>query len=202
MEINKKGSSRIIIVIPSLGIVLKIARCNPLKAIRVILMALSLWPNDLGEGRALSLRAWLRRRKYYFKCGVFGPPKLRLVRSFSYLFLRGIIANMSEFIFYLANTDNKFLIPTYFSLFGIINIQPLQQNVCTSKYNTYVFEHLEQFTEANELFEHNAHAFAEGSNFCLNEEGKLCILDYAGRGTQKIVKKYGQKWNSKLERAD
>ena len=202
MKPNKQGISRIVILIPRLGIVLKIARCNPLRAVKLILMAISLFPSDLGKKSYVMSPAkfWFYKRKYHFKHGIFGPLDFRAEHSLLYLLLRGVVANTSEFIFYLRNRNNPFLIPTYFSLFGIINIQPLQRDVCTSK--DKVFQHLAKFTEFNELFKYGPHTFAEQSNFCVNKEGKLCVLDYAGTGAQKMIKKYGIKFNSKLKRAN
>lgn len=201
MKPKKEGISRIVILMPRLGIVLKIARCNPLKAIKLILITLSLFPSDMGKSYVLSpAKAWWWRRTYYFKHGICGPIKFRCEHSFLYLLFRGVVANTSEFIFYLRNRNNPFLIPTYFSLFGIINIQPLQRDVCTSK--DKVFQHLAKFTEFNELFKHGPHTFAEESNFCVNKDGKLCVLDYAGKGAQNMFLKYGQQFNSKFKRTD
>lgn len=200
MEINKKGMSRIVILIPQLGIVLKIARIDFFRSLKNIFKIIGLISDRNYETGRSKILQWFIDRKYYFKWGFIGPvDTFHVEPSLTYLLFRGIWANLSEFVFYVLNIGNGFLVPTYFSLFGIINIQPLQKDVCNK--DDKVFGHLCRFTEFNELFKHHAHTFAERSNFCVDKEGKLRILDYASKGAQKMTKKYGKQFHSKLERA-
>lgn len=197
MIINKEGTSRIVVIVPKLGIVLKIARINLLKAIFLILIAFG-FERGFQFNKVIKIKVWLRQRKYYFKHGIFGPTIRAPEPSLSYFLFRGLACNLSEFIYYLRNRNNNFLIPTYFSIFGIVNIQSLQKDVCNS--DDKVFQHLTKFTERNELFKHSPHTFAEQSNFCVDKEGKLCVLDYAAKGLQKMAKKYGDRFHSPFER--
>lgn len=186
---------------PLLGIVLKVARVNPKESFILLLKVSGFMSghhipqNKKGFDK---IKGWIADRKYHFKYGILGPVYHTAQPSIWYYLFRGVTANISEFLYYIRNTDNTFLIPTYFSLFGIINIQPLQQNICTQK--DEVFGHLKSFTEFNELYKHNPHTFFEQTNFCIDKEGKLCILDYGSKGAQRMVTKYGKQFHSKLKR--
>jgi hypothetical protein len=201
LKTNTDGNSRIIILIPYLGIVLKIARINPLKALNLIFISLGIISNILPEEYTVyqKIKRWFWLRGHHIKYDIFGPIECGSTPTLMYFLFRGIAANIGEFIYYLLNTKNEFLIPTYFSLFGIVNIQPLQKDVCNKQ--DRVFGHLCKFTEKNELFKYHAHTFAEQTNFCIDKEGRLRILDYGAIGTQKMVTKYGKQFHSKLERA-
>ena len=112
-----------------------------------------------------------------------------------YLF-QGLFDNLSEFVFYLSHFNNEFLVPTYFSLFGLVNIQPLQKNVCDIDKD--VWYHLIKNSSQKEIWDSSKHTFSTASNFSIDKNGKLKVMDYASAGVQKMTKKYGKKFHSVL----
>lgn len=103
-----------------------------------------------------------------------------------YLF-NGIISNWLEFVFYQKNKHYQLLAPTYFSFFGMINIQKY--------YEPIVIDYTDLWCQLVELVGgivwEDSHAFSNPENFG-TIRGKLKILDYGSRGTHKVLKEYAQ----------
>ena len=113
--------------------------------------------------------------------------------SFSFFFkwfLRGLWCNWSEFVFYLFHPNIKILMPTYFSLFGLINIQ--RRGMIIKKTDRYIFYQIYKISGHDPDINKDVHLFGEHRNFC-SENGRLKIVDYAGELTQKIILKHGEK---------
>ncbi|MEK7072613.1 MAG: hypothetical protein AAB969_03515, partial [Patescibacteria group bacterium] len=105
--------------------------------------------------------------------------------SKSYLF-DGIICNWQEYRFY-RQTKLAILMPTYFSFFGLFNIQKRGQIL--DIYDGDLFSQLYNLTNG-EIFD-DGHAFGNHKNFCI-ESGKLVMIDYC-KNTRNVLKKYGEK---------
>lgn len=167
MEI-RTGETRIVVLLPLLGLAIKFPKIHPFKA--------------FGLFRQLMKRdnRWELLRKYWKF-----PP--RAVGAFKYLLTRGILCNWQEFKFY-SQTRNPLLHPTYFSLFGLLNIQAIGQP-CGLK-DVDLWCQLYELTEGK-VFE-DSHCFANPRNFCLSS-GKLKITDYGSEGSQNVILAYGQK---------
>lgn len=166
----KKGQDRIVFVFPSLRIVIKLP---------IIHVFLAFCPEffRVAKEKGVALE-YLKRHLTY---------RLEILGGFWGLLLRGLIANWSEFCFY-RKTRNPFLQPTYFSLFGFLNIQRYDEP-CQMK-DLNLWRHFCALT-GNEV-KNDPHHFRESHNFSLHN-GKLRILDYGDRRTQKIVLKQGEK---------
>jgi hypothetical protein len=124
------------------------------------------------------------RRGYLRKCLGWGIYTYCSPRRLLFL---GIMENWREFIFYLFNRS-PFLMPTYFSLFGIINIQEKGE---VAKIETVdLWCQLAQMT--NHAVNCCGHHFANPGNFC-NENGHLKIFDYGNPKVQEVVKQFGDK---------
>jgi len=101
--------------------------------------------------------------------------------------LRGLQENWSEFVFY-RKSKHKFLVPTYFSLFGLMNIARR-----SSDYEKDGIDLWWQFCELTDRYVHSdMHHFLNSENFSL-DEGKLRIRDYGNEDTQEVVLKYGDR---------
>lgn len=172
-----KGTSRYVISIPILGIVIKFAQIHPKQAF------LSL------KDPVLTIRELFWKQEYYQDMLPF---------FWSYIF-QGIKDNLSEFLFYISNSDEKFLVPTYFSFFGIFNIQRLQKYICTDSMYVNVWKHFCRIVDdPNELMKNSPHTYENPKNFSLDREGKLRVVDYASASFQSILKKYKCKFHSIL----
>jgi len=163
----RKGRNRIVFVFPYLGIVVKIP-------------VMRLWKplyysyHDIMRGKWRSLkRDWS------------APIEHEVYRG--YIFL-GILKNWREFWFYL-KTKHQFLQPTYFSLFGLFNVQKYGEEC---RLSADIF--WPQFIKITnwQVFE-DGHHFSNEKNFCLSKD-KLHLVDYGSSKTQKIVLEYGQKF--------
>ena len=114
--------------------------------------------------------------------------KLFLKRELPRYLLRGIICNWIEFTFY-ENSRLHILAATYFSLFGLINIQSAE-GVPLEMEDVDLWVQL--FGLTNEAVWGDSHAFAESDNFIV-ANGKIQMVDYGSRNTQKVLLKWGNK---------
>jgi hypothetical protein len=165
----KKGLDRIVIVIPQVNLVVKLAKINLWSAFKPIFFRFGLNKNS-----------WFYIRKY-----IAFPYYYDL--SFQGFLLRGLCANWQEFRLY-KRLKSPLLVPTYFSLFGLINIQ---------RYMTiFELDHVDLWCQLYEMtngqvFDHSHH-FANPANFAL-EAGKLRMIDYGSRKCEKVITEYGDK---------
>lgn len=160
--IIKKGSSRIVLLIASYAVKLPIIR--PIKAIKVI------WKAVLC-GRLMAC--------------LTAPYDSESLLTFQRLLLRGLFDNLMEYYFYLTN-NSQFLAPTYFSFFGLLNIQKAGSSIKTDHLN---FKRQMRYL-TNWDCENDGHTFANTNNFCIIN-CKLVIVDYGSIKTQQVLKNYG-----------
>jgi len=163
-----KGRKRFVLVFPTIGIAIKLP---------IIIWA----SNNL---KRLVKLAFGRKVSFVEK----------LDCSF-YLLFRGITDNWNEFQFYL-RTRHPFVIPTYFSFFGLLNIQRAgeklnkvtQENLIPQlfrlavKYSGWV----------GSVLTGDGHHWETPANFCF-WQGKLRILDYGSQHTQELIIAYGRR---------
>lgn len=99
----------------------------------------------------------------------------------------GIVANWREFVFF-RKTKHSFLQPTYFSLFGLFNIQkvaePCQLQAVDLWCQLYELTNGKVFADS--------HHFENPDNFCL-AGGVLRILDYGSKRTHGVITEFGDK---------
>ncbi len=100
----------------------------------------------------------------------------------------GIMANWNEYLFY-RETKNSFVMPTYFSLFGLINIQKRGQEITFWSYTDVWMYICHNSANKNQPF-CNSHSFAEKENFCLDGD-KLKMLDYGSRHVHNFLRLNG-----------
>lgn len=167
MEI-RKGETRVVVLLPLLRLAIKFPKIHPFKAYRLFIRLMG------RENR------WEMLKKYW----QFSP---KAIGSFKYFLLNGLRANRQEFTFY-RRTRNSFLNPTYFSLFGIFNVQPIGQPC--PMIDVDVWCQLYELTNGK-VFK-DSHCFANPRNFC-HHKGRLRIIDYGSDGAQEVILEYGEK---------
>ena len=126
---------------------------------------------------------------YIFKKFAWKPD---IKTSFSWFLLSGILDNWREFYFYF-KTRPGFVIPTYFSFFGLLNIQKTGNILVL---NDNAEEYMAFFGQLNVITEgavfNATHTFANPENFS-RENGKLLMVDYGDIRVQSVLTDYGDK---------
>ncbi len=110
------------------------------------------------------------------------PKKMKTIPE--HLF-KGIGDNWREFRFYI-KTRHAFCQPTYFSLFGLVNVQRAGRHCGLPMENLWQ----EIITVTSGVASVDAHHFSNPLNFC-HKGGHLRILDYGHLKTQAIIRQYG-----------
>jgi len=155
---TRRGKNRFVIVFPKLGIAVKLPLVHAIRAARDFLT-------------------------YGFKPPFPGEYNKSLTE---HLF-KGMGDNWREFTYYL-RTRHPFLHETYFSLFGLFNIQ--RAGVPCGRSMQELWTEIDSLTSGDAFAD--AHHFANVSNFC-HVGDHLKIIDYGHPKTQEIIDKYGSK---------
>ena len=162
-----KGSDRVVLAFPNQGFVIKVPLIKIFRAVHYF----------CGDFFA---RKWSSLRKRFIH-------PIRMQYSIPGLVFRGIFANWNEFLLY-QQTKNPFLQPTYFSFFGLFNIQ----------------KHNEPYKDGELLrkeiyriigwrgFKLDMHHLVNPRNFTL-EKGRLRILDYGSKSTRTLIEEFGKR---------
>jgi len=135
--------------------------------------------------------------KPFFRCDTKGKKweylkkyltwPLEAYGGFRGLLFRGISANWNEFWFYW-KTRNSFLQPTYFSLFGLLNIQRCDEPCQLQEVDLWC--QLYELTSGKVFGD--SHHFANPRNFCFCDR-KLRMLDYGSGRSHGVITQYGIK---------
>jgi len=99
---------------------------------------------------------------------------------------KGIMANWLEYQYY-RETKSSFLVPTHFSLCGLVNIQ---KRADALKMNDDFWSQMYRLTNG-EVFD-DSHHFAEPANFS-KTNGQLQMIDYGSKRCHNVIRKYGEK---------
>jgi hypothetical protein len=154
-----KGSSRIVLVFTK--VVVKIPRVYFRRAFKAMY-------NSIVRG-------------FFFKSMRNGVYVHSSPRKFLF---RGFVENWNEFIYYY-KSKLVILQPTYFSLFGIFNIQEVGEKLET---NVDLWNQLYDVTDG--MVVKDGHAFRNTDNFC-KKDGYIKMIDYGSERTIQVLKKYG-----------
>ncbi len=155
-----------VFVFPSASIVVKVSTITLWGSLRLLV-------------RCIKQRSW----KYFRKQWRYS----RKVGGFKGLLFRGIIANWSEFRFY-RHTRHPFCEPTYFSLFGLFNVQRYGK-ICKLD-SANLWSQLYRLTKGD-VFK-DSHCFVNPRNFSFND-GKLRIVDYGSAESREVIISHGAK---------
>jgi len=107
------------------------------------------------------------------------------VPSLSPHLLGGILANKREWRLSRKTTD--ILVPTRFSIFGLMNIQDTAEDVEFPEAAVAVKLYGSMPDEV--LFEQHGHTFQGSDNFGIHD-GRLKLLDYGGVGLESVINQY------------
>jgi hypothetical protein len=166
--IFKKGRYRFVFVFPQLGIAVKLPAIRLFKAIGTLI------------GHVIHLRF---RRLLWNMARPIGHG----FEGCQDELFGGVWTNWNEFWFY-QQTRNEFLQPTYFSLFGLFNIQKAGRP-CDLDDDDLWFQIKE--IVGDDVYD-DAHHFRNSSNFC-SDNGKIKMLDYGNKKTHRIIAEHGKK---------
>ena len=109
--------------------------------------------------------------------------------------LRGWFENLREWR--LSQEITGTIVPTRFSIFGLINLQDTAPDAdlkVGEVYNT-----LRAIIDEDLVHEHGGHTMRGGSNFGLHE-GKLKLRDYGELGLEVLLKQYGVELQQALDK--
>lgn len=155
------GRWRWVIALPPLGIVLKFPRFHPLE-----------WLFHLYLYRKIRWKVWC-------------ASELNAQSAFYRYSIGGLSDNFGEWLFYLRH-PHPFLQPTYFSLFGLMNVQrygaPLDEVHERENQRMYRWSLMTDFGVSKDN-----HTFGSNKNFCLDHDGNIHILDYGQKRTQRVL---------------
>lgn len=168
----KKGTWRIVLLIPALGIAIKFPRIYCHKA--------------FGNFKRILKNKIMRHHEIY-DFSVYTPG------SFKQWMFWAIMVNWLEWRFY-QKYHHQFCVPTYFSFFGFLNVQQL---VSACKMDRYDFCQQFQFFPNCQPLRANHH-FTNPENFTL-DSGKLQILDYGDPKAQGFILEVGDLVQSRFD---
>jgi hypothetical protein len=100
------------------------------------------------------------------------PCKQYEILSLPYLLFGGIMANWNEYVFY-KQTKNVFVMPTYFSLFGLVNIQKRGYEIVFWQEKDVWMYICDNSLNQQQPFCHS-HSFNQVENFCL-DNGNMTV---------------------------
>ena len=163
----RKGKHRFVFVIPLFGIAIKFP------FVRIFVAVVHLIKN------AVSLNFKCIRSTWHI------PIDSKATGGYKILLFGGIVANWRECSFF-KETKHPFLQPTYFSCFGLFNIQKAGAP-CLMRPNSF-WREIYVLTDSKAWAD--KHHFRNPDNFCVDDD-KLRILDYGRKETQGIVVEYG-----------
>jgi len=164
-----KGNLRFVVLFPSLGIAVKFARIH-------LVSAISMFVRDV---------FFLRLKKLLFDLNI--SINCNGLWGYTRFLFGGIKANWKEFVFF-KKTKNPFCQPTYFSFFGLFNIQKFGA-LCSIDERALSLQ-LDVITGYETRGD--GHHFHCRDNFSFSD-GKLTILDYGSAETQKVITEFGQR---------
>jgi len=176
----KKGRDRIVFILPIIGIVIKIPIIHFL---RVIEHHFSLF-----KSRNIYKKGTIKKIFFMYFEGDF-----EYRHCFKGTIFGGIHSNWLEYVFW-RRTKNPFLKPTYFSLFGLINIQKYGA-ICTLK---EVDLHCQLYEMTDGRVFDNGHHFCNPANYTL-ESDQLQMVDYGNSRVYRVIVRYGKKITTKFD---
>lgn len=105
------------------------------------------------------------------------------------MFFSGIMANLQEYKFYRKN-KNLFVMPTYFTFFGLFNIQKRGTKIDFWENKdvwSYLLKNIQNYGQAFQ----DGHTLSEIENYCL-DDGFLKIVDYGSRRLEPFLLLHGE----------
>jgi len=158
-----KGKSRIVFVFSKIAIKLPIIRF--IKAFKIA-------------------KYWIKRRIFWQSIYEYNYYTYSTVQIF---LLLGIMENWNEYRFY-KETKSIFLVPTYFSLLGLVNFQKIGKPFYMNE--ELFWKRLYHITQGK-IFD-DPHHFLDQKNFSKTDD-RLQMLDYGNHKCFRVIREYGDK---------
>lgn len=166
--IVKRGTTRVVWVFPQFGFAIK-------------------FPVFFFKNFFKSLWHFRRKWKYLYK---FFTYESEVHHSARFCMFKGLLDNWREFIFFISNSKQPFLLPTYFSFFGIFTVSAVGKEI-PDEIRLYSFIYNATDGDSGK----DGHHFAENNNFCFFK-GYIRMRDYGSKRTQEIIAKHWENLNS------
>lgn len=183
------STTRSVVLIYPLGIVLKFPQIDFKKGLRLFISLFNEIQMSFKEKD-------FRHVKHFCKWRIFAHYERP--ESLGYWWLRGILANVNEFRYFVFNSRNPLMVPTYFSLFGLVNIQPLVIPKAKGYGANKIWNLCYAATDIeNEMRDCDTHAW-EDQNFTQAKDGTIALFDYGSSRAWPMVKKYGDRFSKIL----
>jgi hypothetical protein len=165
--VTASGKTRFVIAFPELGLVVKFP------IVRLKYVCVKTKKDIKTHGFKVALSMWTMR-----STNLFGHR---------YKIIEGVRANWRERKFW-HKTQHRFLCPTLFSLFGLLNIQKYMKPLSIK--NTDVGRPIARVTKGSSFG--CGHEFESPPNFSC-QDGHLVMLDYGSIEIQPVIIKFGEK---------
>ncbi|MEI6420151.1 MAG: hypothetical protein WCO30_00825 [bacterium] len=165
--ITKKGNTRFVLVFPKLGFVVKFP----------IVRISALWPaiiNPWKYGWETESLIWKAPVSCFF--------------SYKYLFFSGIVANWLEWRFW-RRYKHPFIHPTWFSFFGLFNIQKYGKPINNDCYFA-IGSSVAKTTNGASI--ECGHGLESSGNYC-EVNGTIRLVDYGSVRTWRVIIRHGHK---------
>ncbi len=177
----KIGDTRIVVVLPLLGVVIKIARIRIIKVIkrhhRILFGSLA------DEYRPCKKRFEILLKHWKYPSEYRGFPRWCL--------FSGIMCNRRECQLSRELLDLKLIAPTYFSLGGLINIQACTEKMPEDKErHSRIWRRLLHEVSEKDFFKDTHHWATETDNNCGLWNGQMVMYDYGGFFTGDLIRQY------------
>lgn len=169
---KKRGRNRLVFIFPKLGVVVKFPILHLSRIFGMI-------KGHFSEGGWKFFWKTFKHEFNYYTADTIG--------SFKREVFFGLIANWNEFYLYW-KTRSLFLQPTYFTLFGFLNIQKYG-NPCQLQ-DVDLWCQLHILTDGKVW--DDSHHFSNSKNFSF-DDGKLRIVDYGSYTVNNVVILHGEK---------
>lgn len=121
--------------------------------------------------------------------------KYQMENTHQKFLFNGLMSNWHEFIFSIKNRKNTFITRTYFSFFGLINIQKRGKEfeMDPSEFKLKIEDILRVAGILDDCdYWKDSHTMNNPKNFCKDKNGKLRILDYGNIRMHKFLKEHGK----------
>jgi hypothetical protein len=181
------GNDRIVVAIPRLGIVVKVPNIRTSSA-HISYYCGMWWMNR----RGIRMYPWGNRRFTWYIIEAIG---LFLANT-----VRGVPENWREWTYYVRADAAGLLVPTYISVFGLLNVQayrePSRERGHAISYALALAAGIDSLKMAR--YDDNHH-FSHSGNFHVPESRTILFLDYGSKKVQRFVTDFAR---NVLERFD
>lgn len=191
-----KGTSRTVILVFPLGLVFKFPQWTIKKPLKDTLKFLKLFYRCFLKTTNPPTQIDLATFHHYSQSII--TTNYEDIFSISYRLFRGVMANRNERL-YFKTMKSSFLIPTYFSFFGLVNIQPLAKVFARHEhvYTLEIYTELRKMITKDDLKKFDRiclHHFIDG-NFAQRKDGSIALFDYGNTQLVYFIEKYGESFS-------